>query len=562
MSKPNESGKGEDFIANVKRADAAKDAVERARPTPQKPRRATKRGKAGGYVAQALSNELDNIRKASPGTRNDTVNTALFNLGTLGPEAIDITMIKDSVRLAARSIGLPEKEIDLLLRDDDGPLSKGMARPRDMSTKGQRSGATDYVRPPPPPPVADIVGDIEDGFWTARESLQQIYIAALSRMCAPWSVLACCTARALATVRPNIVLPDIIGGAGSLNWFGAITASSGGGKGAAAATAKMLVTIPVLQRNTGSGEGMIGAYVRPALDDEPKGLHESIMFMVDEIDSLTAQSSRSGATTMSVLRSAFSGETLGFSYVNKNTPTLESHTYRMTMIVSVQPQRAAGLLADYQGGTPQRFMWFPGTDRRLSVDLAGGFVSPLILPKPGEWLYPNMIEIPKVARDAILRERVANMRGDTAALDGHALFMREKFAFGLALLDGRTYVSEEDWELSGIAAKVSETTRDWIGNMAEEARIVEAMDRGKLQGVSSMAADEERMVRGDENRGRVANLILKHVRAAGRQGITKREMQQKLAKDAKAFPPIAADLQEDGMLRFDGNRWYITGLTS
>lgn len=553
MSKPNEGG---DFIANVRRADAAKDAVERARKTPSQPRRATKRGKAGGYVAQALSNELDNIRKASPGTRNDTVNTALFNLGTLGPEAIDITMIKDSVRLAARSIGLPDKEIDLLLRDDDGPLSKGMARPRDMSTKG-RSAPTDYVKPPPPPPVADIVGDIEDGFWTARESLQQIYISALSRMCAPWSVLACCVARALATVRPHIVLPDIIGGAGSLNWFGAITASSGGGKGAAAATAKMLVTIPVLQRNTGSGEGMIGAYVKPAVEDEPKGLHESLMFMVDEIDSLTAQSSRSGATTMSVLRSAFSGETLGFSYVNKNTPTLESHTYRMTMIVSVQPQRAAGLLADYQGGTPQRFMWFPGTDKRLSVDLAGGFVSPLTLPKPGEWLYPKTIEIPTVARDAILRERVANMRGDTAALDGHALFMREKFAFGLALLDGRTYVSEEDWELSGVGAKVSETTRDWIGNMAEEARIVESQDRGVQQAISSMAAEEKKASVAVQQRRKLEDRILGYLKDAGLEGLTKRTMQQKLKTEARLFDGIATDLQETGLIRFEGKRWYL-----
>ena len=562
MTGPTESNDSDDFIGNIQRRDAERAALERAKATGQQPRRRTNAGKAGGYAAQALSDEIDNVRNASVGTRNDTLNTAAFNLGMLiGAGELDRTLVEDSLRFAARSVGLPDKEIELVLRKDDGGISKGMAKPRDMSDKGKREStytSTDYV--PPPPPVVLDFNSIEDGFWTARKSLEDIYLAALSRMCAPWSVLACCAARALAQVRPHIVLPELIGDAGSLNWFGAITASSGGGKGAASATAKVLVPQQVITKNTGSGEGMIAAYRRPATDDDPPGLHEAIMFMVDEIDSLTAQSSRSGATTMSVLRSAFSGETLGFSYINKNTPTLDAHSYRMTMIISVQPQRAATLLADHHGGTPQRFMWLPGTDKRITVDMAGGYVVPLTLPRPGEWTYPTTIQIPKEARDFILRERVKAMNGDLAALDGHALFMREKFAFALAVLDGRTSVSLEDWELSGIAAKVSDNTRDWVIALAGEAEVDDATKKGKLQAVSSLASDAEKFDRTSRDRARVMVLVRKYLTAVGAKGMTKRDVQRKLAADGpKAMDTLSA-LVEEGFARYDQEekRWYTT----
>lgn len=535
----------EDFVDEVKRDDAAEAALEAARKGGQKPRRRVSAPKAGGYAQGALADACRNIENSS--TRNNDTNRELYNLGQfIAAGELDRATVETEIAAAARRAGLPEKEIRLLLRDTDtGGINKGIASgPRDMTGKN----TTSYTPPPPSPPVLEF-GDIEDGFWTSRKSLEAIYIAALSRMCAPWSVLACCAARALTLVRPHITLPDIIGGIGSLNWFGAITATSGGGKGAASATAKLLVNDFVQQRNTGSGEGMICAYRRPATDNEPAGLRESVMFMVDEIDSLTAQSKRNGATTMAVLRSAFSGETLGFSYVNRNTPTIEAHTYRMTMIISVQPQRAADLLADYHGGTPQRFMWFPGTDARVSATLAGGFVEKLPLPNPGEWRYPMTIQIPSAARDFILRERVKVMQGKTNALDGHALFMREKFAFALAVLDGRTSVSQEDWELSEVAARVSDNTRDWVTGMAEEAKIEEATERGVLQGVSSLAADEEKEARITQDRSRVRNNIIKMLQMSGQAGLSDREVTNKIAfRDRKWIPYVRDKLVDDDLI--------------
>ena len=81
-------------------------------------------------------------------------------------------------------------------------------------------------------------------------------------------------------------------------------------------------------------------------------------------------------------------------------------------------------------------MWFPGTDTRITTDVPWE-TGPLTLPNLTEWLYPTTITIPSEAERHIRCERVKTMHGETGALDGHAIFCREKFAYGLAVIDGR-----------------------------------------------------------------------------------------------------------------------------
>jgi hypothetical protein len=198
---------------------------------------------------------------------------------------------------------------------------------------------------------------------------------------------------------------------------------------------------------------------------------------------------RSASTTLSILRSGFSGETLGFSYAAKEKRRhIGSHTYRMTMVVSIQPTRAGWLLADGGGGTPQRFMWFPGTDSRISKQRPWE-TGPLMLPAVTEWLYPREIKVPAEAADLILDERVKAMQGDQEALDGHALFCREKFAYALAVLDNRIEMTLEDWELSGIVSNISTYTREQMIEAVNEAATLDAVERGEIRGVELEAAD-------------------------------------------------------------------------
>ena len=78
--------------------------------------------------------------------------------------------------------------------------------------------------------------------------------------------------------------------------------------------------------------------------------------------------------------------------------------------------------------------------------------------------------------------------------DSHALFCREKFAYALAVLDGRVDMASEDWELSGVAAAVSAHIRDRVTDNCRKLRRA-ADEAGALHGVSQEAADNEKTSR-------------------------------------------------------------------
>ena len=379
-------------------------------------------------------------------------------------------------------------------------------------------------------------------------------------MASPWAALSYTAARALTLVRPNATLPAIIGGPGSLNWFAVIAALSGGGKGAAGSVARELVPSPIRTVNPGSGEGAIQAY---AIRDEKgkiTGHREAIMFDAAEIDSVTALANRSGATLMSVLRQGFSGETLGFGYADRSKAfTLDAHTYRMTLVIAVQPARAQSLFDGAGGGTPQRFMWFPGTDPRVTAETPW-FPGPLTLPHPNEWRYPREIVIPAEAAELIKTERVKAMRGEQHALDGHALFVREKFAYALALLDGRIEMNSEDWRLSGIAAAVSARVRDWVAAEYAQAAEQEAAQLGTLRGITNQAADEEKTFRDSQRSARIAALVWRLLTEAGSDGVTESELRRGVTSRDRAYVvPVLHLLASQGLAEHDAKarRWRV-----
>jgi hypothetical protein len=376
--------------------------------------------------------------------------------------------------------------------------------------------ATQRIRERLPPPNVEEQPDtpeletLEDNFWESRENLKLIYTAALAQMTSPWAVLACCVARLLALTPPTLRLPALVGGEGSLNWFGAITAKSGGGKGAAMAVAEhLIISDNVYIRGAGSGEGMIEAYRRATEGNEI----ESILFSVDEVDSLASLKDRSGQTTMSVIRSGFSGETLGFTYRGRAKEAVRRHTYRMTMLISVQPDRAGALFDDAGGGTPQRFQWFIGRDKRITANPEPWPTTkgeprriPLISDKELRQS-AGIINVPDIVRDTIRQARAASMSGDDNALDGHSLYCREKFAFALALMDGRTHINAQDWKLSGIAADVSTWTRKDVQRKLADAEAEAARRRGAIHGITRAASD----LSGRQERGKADERVLRWI---------------------------------------------------
>jgi hypothetical protein len=411
-----------------------------------------------------------------------------------------------------------------------------------------------------PPPVSSALEEIEGHFWESRKSLKLIYDASLSQMCAPWAVLACCVARTLTLIPPDVVLPDVIGGLGSLNWFAAIVAKSGGGKGAANAVATQLVPGDIVLRGAGSGEGMIEAYNRKA---EPQDHITAILFSVDEVDSIASMQARAGQTTMSVIRSGFSGETLGYSYRGRASEKVEAHSYRMTMTVSVQPERAGGLFSGASGGTPQRFMWFPGRDKRIKAacdpwptDSAG--VRRSLPPINFRALPHGGMSIPPEAEALIRLTREQSMNGEDNALDGHSVFSREKLAYSLALMDGRTTMDSDDWKLAGIATDVSDWCRMRAQNALNKAESSMAAERGRLRGVEGYEAEISRAVLANVELKRILKWAVDKIGATENGRIKKRELNHSASsRDRAKLAEAMLRGVEAGMIAADGAEWVL-----
>lgn len=358
--------------------------------------------------------------------------------------------------------------------------------------------------PPPSPPSPPAPAMSDDDFWSSRKSLSHIRDAAHRRMAAPWGVLGVVMARAICTIPRTVTLPPLIGGPGSLNTFIAAVGRSGDGKGASSGPARELVPHgpEIGAVEVGSGEGLAHQYVRRPTPSElaaesdlidSRGMvriRESVLFTAGEVDTLAAVGARSSATLMPKLRNAYSGEELGFGYANPEKALLVGpHGYRMGLVVGVQPRRAAALLDDADGGTPQRFAWVRVTDPTIRRRPRGASTAITPLALPMDWpVDPWTMPVPEVAEDAVLDAHVARQRGEGDALDGHSLFTRLKVMASLAVIDGRIAPNDEDWALAGHVMAHSDAVRAEVAAELATAEREHAAERGAVTGVERDAA--------------------------------------------------------------------------
>lgn len=453
------------------------------------------------------------LRFAEQGHRG--VRSALTALCEVFVEAVTA----DGSRSKASALG----EYKRMLTNERGHALIAASPTLDFDELAEVAGVVvaDGAPPPTGPPDTASGFDDDDDFWDSRESLSQIRDVAYGRMVAPWAVLGAVSIRALATVPPTVTLPPMVGGKGSLNSFVASVGPSGAGKGAAHAVATELVPLgpEIGQVEVGSGEGLAHQFVRAATAGERQreeadehGMiwrRQSVLFSATEVDNLSALGQRTSATLHGKLRSAWSGEEIGFAYAAADKAlTSGSHSYRLGLNVGVQPERAGALLDDAAGGTPQRFVWVSVTDPRISRDRYDP--APIVpLKLPADWPEePWTMPVPDVAVDVVLDAHVARQRGEGDALDGHALFSRLKVMAALAVIDGRMEPTEEDWELSGVVMAHSDAVRVSVVERLKTADREAAAEKGERSGVEREAAVRTEY---DTKLNRVCGVILRAV---------------------------------------------------
>lgn len=357
--------------------------------------------------------------------------------------------------------------------------------------------------------LADLIRD----FWDRRPVLRNIHDLAWAEFAAPWATLGAVLGYVVALTPPRVRVNDA-----SLNLFVGLVGPPGAGKDAAIRAAKIWVGEyahgdRLYQRGIGTGQGLEGALVKRVKDKETdryvdRQVRENIMVLVSEIDQITAHAKQQASTLIATLRQAWMGQMIGGMYKDASKDlAVAEHAYRVCMLVGIQPGRAQSLIQDATGGLPQRFLWVPTTDPTFP-DNARSF-----RPEPWEWKPPvkcrdladpftlgeEVHEEPEIemglcqiARDQMDAERVARLRGthDGDELSTHDTLGRLKTAAALSLLDGRTDITEEDWELADIVTKVSQHVRTRVirGLEDEERKRKEAE---KLQRVEVEKAIEQ-----------------------------------------------------------------------
>jgi hypothetical protein len=272
-----------------------------------------------------------------------------------------------------------------------------------------------------------------------------------------------------------------------------------------------------------------------------------VLLTASEVDTLTALAERHGATLWPELRKAWMGQALGFAYADpaKRLP-LPAHTYRLCLVVGVQPARGAAMLDDSDVGTPQRFLWLPATDP------AAPDVAP-VAPEPRWWWLDSgpsrvRVSVCAEAREAVDRARLERLRGQGDGDDGHALLARLKVGVALALLDGRVEVDAEDWQLAGQVLAVSDAIRAEVAEAVRAAHRQANQQRGEAEAARAVVVDQ---VKEDHNAQRVARAILRKLQEAG-DWLARAKLRKAMnSRDRTYFDDALARLVDAGTVSVD-----------
>lgn len=355
---------------------------------------------------------------------------------------------------------------------------------------------------PPDDPVTNTP-DIDE-FWSSRRTLTHLHDFARARRVAPWAVLGSTLATVVAATEPNAQLPPTIGSYASLNLFVGLVGPPGTGKDAARKVAAEAMELPkdskFLTAPIGSGEGLAHMFMRADSKGVAEQVNDAALVTIGEIDTLTALVKRQSSTIASQLRQAAMGEQLGFFYVDTaKRMMVPEHRYRLCLLAGIQPKRSGGLLGDADGGTPQRFVWLPAFDPD-APDEAPECPDPMLWVAP-KWheaagkhiggQYRAAVKMPKVATDLVVAAHLARTRGQGDALDGHAILTRLKVAASLGILEGRTYVDDVDWALSGKVMAVSDATRALCQRALTEANRVDNVRQAEAEAARTIVVQEK-----------------------------------------------------------------------
>jgi hypothetical protein len=159
------------------------------------------------------------------------------------------------------------------------------------------------------------------------------------------------------------------------------------------------------------------------------------------------------------------------------------------------------LFGDSDGGTPQRFLFVAANDPEAELDVPPPSM-PYLWQSPDWTLAPGKydretstefreLRLPQAAVDETRRIALEKNRGLCDPLDGHRNLLRLKVAAGLAILAGRPYMNDEDWDLSDFLMRHSDRQRDRCTDALRKVAHAVSRALGKAEAHRELAKHEE-----------------------------------------------------------------------
>lgn len=389
-----------------------------------------------------------------------------------------------------------------------------------------------------------------EDLFDERPSLSRIRDYARSRLVAPKAVLPIILLNVGTDTPAHVMIPPMVGSPKPVNMVVVTVGPSGLGKTAAEDVADDYWPTNFPTYPFGTAEGTVQAF-QPDEDGQPQV--PNIKFASSEIDNWAALGERAGSMTFPVLRQIVTGDQLGQKNASKaHTRVVAKRSYRAGVSLSAQPESSgtAILFRDAPGGFPQRCLFGIALDPDAPDDPPQD-VEPYRPQQQPDWT-PNAgayyeVPFPDTVIAEIQDHRRRVLRGDPTInpLDGHRGLTKAKVSVTLAILEGRNYVTEDDWRVAGRILAESDAIRASLIRATEDA--ARTANRAK----ALATADRDEVVASTKT-ARTKNTLLKHL--TDKRELPRHELRKRLRSDQREnFDAAITELIDEGKVFATGD---------
>ncbi|MFZ2241247.1 MAG: hypothetical protein WAV90_17175, partial [Gordonia amarae] len=336
--------------------------------------------------------------------------------------------------------------------------------------------------------------ELEAAVFEFLPQLRAIRDAARRGAVSPWSVLGITIGRGLLRVSPSVVIPPLVGNSPApLNLQIGIVGASGRGKGIAGGIVDYDTSVTQgwdAKFRPPSGAALANLFVAKVKgeDGEPRieQIREAAWCDWSEVDSLTATLKRGGNDLAGELRAAISGAELGTDPKMEGQLPLKvaAMIYRILISFSVQyGEPAAPLMAERDGGTLQRTLWFGTADPRRLTERPRGVRAWAQLEIMSRLPQGQLsLTVDEAIHDEVWEAQSASIESDTGGdeLGGHTHLNRLKIAAWAALIQQNAHIGAAEWDWAGAVMVHSDRIRARLDASVRNLKVSLARESGVL----------------------------------------------------------------------------------